>query len=59
MTHRNILYCKLEVQSKSLGFSKGLQRARSEVKKLEITWIHHQATQGVSLEFILKSYKVA
>jgi len=53
------LYCELEVQGESLGFSKGLKKARKEVKKLETSWIYEQARKGISLEDILKSLKVA
>lgn len=48
------IYCELEVQGESLGFSKGLKKARNEVKKLELTWIYNQATQGIQLQEILK-----
>lgn len=53
------LYCELEVQSKSLGFSKGLSKCRNEVKQFEITWIYNQAKQGISLQTILKSRNIA
>ena len=53
------LYCELEVQGESLGFSRGLKKVRKEVKQLEITWIYNQAMQGVSLQNILKKRKVA
>lgn len=53
------LYCELEVQGESLGFSKGLKKARNEVKQLEITWIYNKATQGVPLQEVLKSRYVA
>ena len=52
------LYCELEVHGESLGFSKGLKKARNEVKQLEITWIYKQAMQGVSLQSIFKILKV-
>ena len=53
------LYCELEVHGESLGFSKGLKKARNEVKQLEMTWIYKQAMQGVSLQSIFKIRKVA
>lgn len=53
------LYCELEVEGKSLGFTKGLKKCRNEVKKLEITSIYNQAKQGISLENVLKSRKIA
>ncbi len=53
------LYCELEIQGQSIGFSKGLQKCRNEIKQLEITWIYNQARQGTSLETILKRRKVA
>lgn len=53
------LYCELDVQGKSLGFSKGLKRVRTEVKKLEISWIYSQSQKGVSLDRILKHLKIA
>ncbi len=43
------LYCELEVQGVSLGFSKGLNHARNEVKRLEITWIYEQAIKEISI----------
>lgn len=53
------LYCELEVQGHSVGFSKGLRRCRNEVKQFEITWIYNQACKGTSLQTILKSREVA
>lgn len=53
------IYCELEIQGESLGFSKGLKKARNQVKKLEITWIYSQASQGVQLQDILKNRNVA
>ena len=46
------LYCELAVHSESLRFSKGLKKARNEVKQLEITCIYKLAMQGVSLQSI-------
>ncbi|WP_054742796.1 hypothetical protein [Cellulosilyticum ruminicola] len=53
------LYCELEVQGVSLGFSKGLKEARNEVKRLEITWIYEQATKGISIQNIFKKRGIA
>lgn len=52
------LYCELEIEGKSLGFSNGLRKCRNEVKQLKITWIYKQAMQGISLQNIFKSRKV-
>ncbi|WP_157047860.1 transposase, partial [Cellulosilyticum ruminicola] len=49
------LYCELEVQGMSLGFSKGLKQARNELKRLEITWIYEQAIKGISIQNISKN----
>ena len=53
------LYCELEVQGDSLGFSKGLKKARQEIKTLEISWIYRKAREGIPLADILKIKKVA
>lgn len=53
------LYCELEVQGDSLGFSKGLKKARQEIKNLEISWIYRKAQEGIPLADILKIKKVA
>lgn len=51
--------CALEVQSETLGFSKGPMKARNEVKKLEVTWIYNQVIQGIQLQDILKRINIA
>ena len=53
------LYCELEVQGDSLGFSKGLKKARQEIKSIEISWIYRKTQEGVPLTDILKIKKIA
>ncbi len=53
------VYCELEVSDGTLNFSTGIKTARNEVKKERISWIFNQAKQGISIETILKTLKVA
>lgn len=53
------VYCGLEVSGNTLNFNNGLKIARKETERYQIFWIYKQAQEGVSLEQIFKSLKVA
>ncbi len=53
------VYCELEVSNGKLNFSTGIRTARNQVKKERISWVFNQANQGISIDAILKTLKVA
>lgn len=53
------VYCELEVSNNTLKFSVGLKNARNQAKKDQVSWVFTQTSNGISLETIFETLKIA
>ncbi len=59
MTKNQYLLKSFLTYNSKLNFSTGIRTARNQVKKERISWVFNQANQGISIDAILKTLKVA
>lgn len=53
------IFCVLEVQSETLGFSKRRSFYQHIIKKYHIAWIYHQSQNNADLDSLYKEFHVA